>query len=143
MHGVEVQYIPMKSYHTLFCPTYVLDASLQSDGGAGPPKWGWPSRIRIYLWNSPFHSGSMALVWNHTTGTVNDQYHVLFNDDVYTMPYMKSGTIPPNWEDLIKYSSEMATRKYVKFSGTWLNDPSAEGATDKLSDTFSVVTDHT
>ena len=26
LHCVEVQDIPVKSYHTLFCPTYVLDA---------------------------------------------------------------------------------------------------------------------
>ena len=38
-HGIEVQEILVKSYHTLFCPTYVLDARLQSAGGAGPPKW--------------------------------------------------------------------------------------------------------
>ena len=34
LHGVEVQVIPVNSYHTLFCPTYVLDARLQHSGGA-------------------------------------------------------------------------------------------------------------
>ena len=27
-HGVEIEDIPVKYYHTLFCPTYVLDARL-------------------------------------------------------------------------------------------------------------------
>ena len=39
LHGVKLEDIPAKSYYTLFCPTYVLDARLQSSGGAGPPKW--------------------------------------------------------------------------------------------------------
>ena len=39
LHGIEVQEIPVKFYHTLFCTTYVLYARLQSAGGAGPPKW--------------------------------------------------------------------------------------------------------
>ena len=38
LHGVEVQDIPMKSYHKIFCPTYVIEARLQSTGGAGLPK---------------------------------------------------------------------------------------------------------
>ena len=39
LHGVDIEYIPVNSYHTLLCPTYVLDARLLSSGGAGPPKW--------------------------------------------------------------------------------------------------------
>ena len=45
LHGIEIEYMPVKSYHTLFYPTYVLDARLQSSGGAGPPKWEPHSRI--------------------------------------------------------------------------------------------------
>ena len=49
LHGVEVQDIPVKSYHTLFFPAYALDARLQSAGSAGPPKWEPLSRIGVYL----------------------------------------------------------------------------------------------
>ena len=108
-HGIEVQDIPVKSYHTLFCPTYVLYARLQSAGGAGPPKWEPRSRIGVYLGHSPFHAGSVALVWDPTTGRVIPKYHVVFDDDFTTVPYMEAGTLPYNWEDLVKYSSEMAT----------------------------------
>ena len=59
-HGVEVQDIPLKSYHALSCPTYVLDARLQSAGGAGFPKWKPRSRIGVYLGHLPFQAGSVS-----------------------------------------------------------------------------------
>ena len=37
LHDIKVEEIPVKSFHKLFCPTYVLDARLQSAGGVGPP----------------------------------------------------------------------------------------------------------
>ena len=55
---------------------------------------------------------------------------------------MEAGTLPPNWEDLVKYSSEMATTTDVELADTWLNGQSAEGATDQISDPFAIVTDH-
>ena len=54
---------------------------------------------------------------------------------------MKSGTLPPNLEDIVKYSSEMAITKYVNLEDTWLNGQSSEGDTDQLSDPFTIVTD--
>jgi len=39
LHGVPLDTIPVKTYHTLFCPVYVLDVHAQSAGGPGPPKW--------------------------------------------------------------------------------------------------------
>ena len=62
LHVIEIEDIPVKSYHTLFCPTYVLDARLQNSGGAGLPKWEPRSRIGVYLEHSPFHAGNMDLV---------------------------------------------------------------------------------
>ena len=38
LYGVNVEDIPVKSFHKLFSPIYVLDARLQNSGGAGPPK---------------------------------------------------------------------------------------------------------
>jgi hypothetical protein len=40
LHGVPLDAIPIKTYHTLFCPVYVLDMHAQSAGGPGPPKMG-------------------------------------------------------------------------------------------------------
>ena len=143
LHSVEVQDIPMKSYHTLFCPTYVIDTYLQSAGGAGPPKWEPCSCIGVYLGHSPFHACSVALMWNPTTVRVSPQFHVVFGDDFSTVPYMKSGMLTPNWGDLVKYSSKMATTKDVNLVDTWFIGQSAEGTTGQLSDTFAIVNDHT
>ena len=82
LHGFEVIYILVKSYHTLFCPIYALDARLQSVGGARPSKWEIRLRIGVQIGNSLFHAGRVALVCNPTTGRVSHQYHVVFNDDL-------------------------------------------------------------
>ena len=55
----------------------------------------------------------MALVWNPTTGRVIPQYHVVLDDDFTTVPYMEASMLPPDWQELIKHSSEMATTEYV------------------------------
>ena len=142
LHGIKVEDIPVKSYHTLFCPIYVLDRRLQNAGGPGPPKWEPRSRIGVYLGHSPFHAGSVALVWNPTTGRVSPQYHVVFDDDFTTVPYMEAGTIPPNWEELVKYSSELSTTEDVDLADAWLHGSPETGAKDTLSDPFAIVTDH-
>ena len=49
LHNAQMEDIPVKSYHTLFYPTYVLDARLHNYGGAGPPKWEPHSRIGVYF----------------------------------------------------------------------------------------------
>ena len=56
LHKVQIKDNPVKSYHMLFCPTYVLDARLQSSGGLGPQKWEPHSHIGVYLGYSPFHA---------------------------------------------------------------------------------------
>lgn len=110
MAGVSLQkqYVRVSHYHTLFCPVYVLDSRLQTAGGAGPPKWQPRSRIGVYLGHSPFHSGSVALVWNPRTGRVSPQFHCVFDDDFTTVGYMERGEVPPNWEDLCRNSYESA-----------------------------------
>jgi hypothetical protein len=67
LHGVTSKTIAVKSFHTLFCPVYVLDSRAQSAGGPGPPKWEPRSHIGVYLGHSPFHAGSVALVFNPRT----------------------------------------------------------------------------
>jgi len=142
LHGVKVEEIPVKSFHTLFCPIYVLDSRLHQAGGAGPPKWEPRSRIGVYLGHSPFHAGSVALVFNPTTGRVSPQYHVVFDDEFSTVPYMEAGTVPPNWSDLVKYSTERATPEDFDLAETWLSAQPDVTKDQPLSDPFGVVTDH-
>ena len=47
LYNVELEEIPVKNFHTLFCPVYVLDSRLQSAGGPGPPKWEPQCRIGV------------------------------------------------------------------------------------------------
>jgi hypothetical protein len=39
----------------------------------------------------------VALVYNPSTGHVSPQFHVVFDGDFTTVPYMEAGTISPNW----------------------------------------------
>ena len=110
--------IPVKSFQTLFIPIYVLDAMIQNAGGAGQPKWEPRSRIGVYLGHSPFHSGSIALVWDTNTDQVSPQLHVVFDDEFSTVPYMVASIIPLNWEKLVKYSPEMATAQDENLTDT-------------------------
>ena len=90
------------------CPIYVPDHRLQDVTG-GMPKWESCSRLGIYLVRSPFHARSVVLVLNPRTGHFSPQYHVAFNNDFSTVPHMRSGTVPNNWADLVKRSSECVT----------------------------------
>ena len=74
LHGVDLEDVPVKYFHTLFCPIYALDARLQCAGDAGPPKWEQRSSIGVYLGHSLFHAGKVALNWNPTTEIVSPQY---------------------------------------------------------------------
>ena len=38
LNGVNVEDIPVKLFHTLFSPIYVIASRIQNSGGAGPPK---------------------------------------------------------------------------------------------------------
>ena len=83
----------------------------------------------------------MALVWNPTTGRVSPQYHVLFEDDFTTVPYMEAGALPPKWEDLVEHSCEAATAEEIELTDSWLSAVANVGADkDHLSDPFAIVT---
>lgn len=121
LHGVELSDIPVKNFQTLFCPVYVLDHRLHQAGSIGPPKWEPRSRIGIYLGHSPYHAGSVALVFNIRTGRVSPQYHVVFDSDFTTVPFMDRGEAPPNWSELCQYSTESYVDESVQLAEEWLS----------------------
>ena len=69
------------------------------------------------------------------------QYHVMFDNDFTTVPYMKAGTSPPNWQELIEHSSEMATTEDVFKADTWLSVQQMVNAMDQMTEPFEIVTD--
>ena len=38
LYGTEADNIPVKTFHTMFFPVYVLDSRLQAEGGSVPQK---------------------------------------------------------------------------------------------------------
>ena len=53
---------------------------------------------------------------------------------------METGTIPPNWENLFKYSSEMATAQDIDLADTCLQGKCNKRASDQISGPFVIVT---
>jgi hypothetical protein len=147
LHGVPLNAIPVKSSHTLFCLVYVLDARSQSAGGPGTPKWEPRSQIGVCLGHSPFHAGSVALVFNPRTGQVSPHYHVVFDDTFLTIHYMDTGTVPPYWEELLRHSTKKATNKDFKLAQDWMDSTERmpgqvnDMAGSRITDPFAVVTD--
>ncbi len=76
-YGVDIEIIPVNTFHTIFCPSYLLESRLHNAGSIGPPKWEPRSNICVYLGHSPFQARSFALVYNPSTGRVSPQYHIL------------------------------------------------------------------
>ena len=122
LHAVEIEDIPVKTFHTIFCPVYVLDRKAQGIVGPGPPKWGPRSCIGVYLGRSPFHNGNVALVFSPSTVLVFPQFHVVFDGTFSNVPYMNSGTNPPNWADLLIHYSELSTDKYFELAQNWISN---------------------
>jgi hypothetical protein len=146
LYGMDPDDIPVGTFHTLFCPVYVLDSRLHSAGGIGPPKWEPRSRIGVYLGHSPFHAGSVALVFNPSTGHVSPQFHVVFDDDFSTVPFMEKGEVPPNWDELYNEHRELATDEDYDLANSWFRtqtDPDGGGrvsnGADSVTNPFDIV----
>jgi hypothetical protein len=146
-YGVNIENIPVKTFHTKFCSCYVLDSRFQSAGSIGPPKWEPRSNIHVYHGHSPFHTRSVALVYNPSTGHVRPQYHVVFDNNFIMVSYMEAGTIPPHWSDLVHSSSELASKHALNLAQAWLGSTGQDNTDlhftdDLVVDPFAVVTDH-
>ena len=83
------------------------------------PKWEPRSHSVIYLVRSPFHAGSGDLVLKPATGYVSRQFHVVFSDELYKVPFIREGTIPPNWIDILQYISQSNTLENIDLKNTW------------------------
>ena len=72
----------------------------------------------------PCHAGSMALVLNLKYDFIRPQFHLVFDDEFTTVPYLKGSIEPPNWPHLIKYVSENSTDDQENLSYEWLHPDS-------------------
>ena len=67
------------------------------------------SHTRVYLRHSPCHAGSDALVLNLKTGLVSLKCHLVFDDELTTVPYLKESQEPLNRPHLLQGATERAT----------------------------------
>ena len=87
--------ITPSNFYTWNSLIYILDAVNQS-GGIGTPKFDPISHVDIYLDCSPYYGGTVALVLNMTSDLVSPQHHVVFDNELSTMSYLKLSMILPN-----------------------------------------------
>ena len=97
--SVELQIFPA-DYHTLGCPVFFLESTLNGCLER-ITKWETRSSTGVYLGNSPFHAGPVALILNIRTRHIFPQYHVVSNDTFSTVEHMRKGIIPVNWKNLV------------------------------------------
>eukprot|EP00957_Ditylum_brightwellii_P011160 845498-Ditylum_brightwellii.AAC.2 len=88
--------ITVEDYHSWGCPIFALDSKLQSGQGIGSLKWDPRAHIEVYLGHSPVHAGNVSLVIKVQTGHVSPQYHMVFDIEFTTVPYLNSDKAPPN-----------------------------------------------
>jgi hypothetical protein len=100
--------VPIKAsnFHTFGCLCYVLDHHLQSGSGKCP-KWEPCAQMGIYVGRLPSHASNVALILNPQTGHVSPQFHMVFDDDFTTVPYLWTATVPPHWAELVCTSSKI------------------------------------
>ena len=82
-------------------------------------KWEPLSCAGMYLVHSPFHVVSVALFINPETGYVSPQFHVVFDDEFSTAPFMREGTIPPNWIYIVQRISKICSLDIIGLKETW------------------------
>ena len=107
-------------FHTWGCPVFILEAENQS-GGIGTPTWNPRSHTGMYLGHSPCHSGSGSLVLNLKTGLASPQFHIIFDDEFTTVPYLSSSDPGfPNRKALNKHSTKNANECQFYLAISWL-----------------------
>jgi hypothetical protein len=76
----------------------------------------------IYFGRSPSHAANVSLILNPRTGHISPQFHVVYNYDFTTVPYLRTMTVPLNWAALVAASAiiEIYTEKQI---GTWQSLP--------------------
>ena len=107
--------------HAFGCPAYVLDDSLQNNKKM--PKWNSRIRVGICVGKSPFHAGSVNLVMNTTIGLISPQHHCVFDDNFTTVPALRRGMRPHNWDDLARTSSSFVSFENFLKTSKWTLEP--------------------
>ncbi len=63
----------------------------------------------LYVGCLPTHAANVSLILNPRTGHVSPQFHVVFDNDFTTVPYLRTATIPPFWVELVYTKQQIDT----------------------------------
>ena len=74
---------------------------------------------RKYLGYSPFCAGSVSMVINPGISNISHQFNVVFNDEFFTVPFMRKFTILPNFTDIVKRISQRRAPENIDLKETW------------------------
>ena len=100
----------IKTHHTIFCPVFALNNSLQA--GNKISKWLPRARLGINLGISPRHSRTVSLVLNLRTGLVSPQFHIIHDDFFETVkPGSGNGITKSYWQRLSGFEMDEHMRK--------------------------------
>ena len=59
------------------------------------------------------------MFFNPETGDVSHQLHVVFDNDLSTVPFMREGKKIPNWTDLVLHISQSRKTGNIDLHGDW------------------------
>ena len=129
--------INVKDFYTFGFPCYVLDHRLQSGQGK-MPKWDPQARLGIYVGRSPAHASNVGLILNPRTGHISPQFHVVYDDNFTTVPYLRTGQVPSHWADLVRESSELnqVDNQKTTWNSLSVNDSPEDGDFNSDPDFF-------
>jgi hypothetical protein len=119
--SLDAALMNLSNFHAFGCPCYILDHQLQSGTGK-IPKWETWAWIGIYVGCLPSHAANVGLILNPCTGLVLPQFHVVYDDDFTTVPYLRTATVPPHWAKFVCASLTIALYTESKV-GTWRSLP--------------------
>jgi hypothetical protein len=71
-------------------------------------KWEPRAQMGIYVGRLPSHASNVGLILNPCMGHVLPQFHVVYNDDFTTVPYLRTATVPPHWDKFVRAFSTIA-----------------------------------
>ena len=74
----------LSNCHVWGCPAYVLEPKLHKPG-VNIPKWAPRSRRGVNMGFRKTHSTQVGLLLNLLNGSISPQYHVVFDEMLYTV----------------------------------------------------------
>ena len=82
----------------------------------------------------------MDLVLNQATVNVSTQFYVLFDDEFSTVPFIRKGTIYPDWTDLVHHISQSGAPENMHIKDNWFTPDLEEDPIKTSRHKVSVVT---